>query len=181
MTQTLDVERRQHLVRLPRHLRHRVFLLLGVARFDGRPYTYYLDGRKESRASVCEEEDPPPARNFTGLLLSCRALYAETAALLYSANRFVISYSASGSLEPLRALSPTSLASITSLKIVLNESSCHPPFDSVCYPPPCCYDGIDQEPRGSRQRCAELHGSVHRRPLLDPTPGSDLVSAKLAA
>ena len=180
MTRTLDVERQQHLVRLPACLRHRIFLLLGVARFDGRPYTYYLDGRKESRVCVCEEEDPPPARNFTGLLLSCRALYAETAALLYSANRFIC-YSAHGSLQPLRALLPTSLASLTSLKIVLNESSCHQPVDSVDYPFGCCWDSLDQGPWASQKRCAELHGSLHRRPLLDPAPGSDSVSAKLAA
>jgi hypothetical protein len=83
-----------------------------------------LDGRKESR-SERSEFDPSPTRNFAGLLLSCRTLYTEVVALLYSANRFVIFFSHSGSLKPLRALSPTALASLTSLKIVLNESSCY--------------------------------------------------------
>ena len=59
---------------------------------------------------------------------------------MYSANRFVIFYSHHGSFEPLRVLSPTVLASLTSLKIVLNESSCHQPTDSMEYPPSCCFD-----------------------------------------
>ena len=165
------------LLRLPPHIRHRIYLVVGVARFDGHPYTYHLDGRKESR-SERSEFDPPPARNFAGLLLSCRTLYAETAALLYSANRFVIFYSHHGSLEPLRVLSPAALASLTSLKIVLNESSCHQPTDSHNYPPTCCCgdrtcaDGSD---------CAnEFHCHLHRRPLLDPTLDLDSTSAKLA-
>jgi hypothetical protein len=54
----------------------------------------------------------------------------EVAGRLYSANRFVIFYSRQGSLEPLRALSATSLAALTSLKLVLRESSCHQPTDS---------------------------------------------------
>jgi hypothetical protein len=121
------------LLRLPPDIRHRIYLYTGVARFDGHACIYYLDGRKESRRER-SVFDPPPTRNFAGLLLSCRTLYTETATLLYSANRFVIFYTRPGSLTPLRALSPTTLASLTSLKIVLNESSCHQPTDSHNYP-----------------------------------------------
>ncbi|KAL2024325.1 hypothetical protein VTK56DRAFT_8807 [Thermocarpiscus australiensis] len=182
---TLDVEKRPHrpvsLLSLPPGLRHRIYLHTGVARCDGRPYTYYLDGRKESR-TVVSDFDPPPARDFAGLLLCCRALHAEAAALLYSANRFVVFYSHQGSLlEPLRALSPTSLASLTSLEIVLNESSCHQPTDSAFSPPSCCCDGREYEPWADSYRCAKYHGSLHRRPLLDPASDLDLTSAKLAA
>ncbi|KAK4043212.1 hypothetical protein C8A01DRAFT_13272 [Parachaetomium inaequale] len=181
MTWTPDVERPQPLLRLSCHLRHRILLHTGIARFDGRPYTYHLDGRKESRTFECPELDPPPTSNFAGLLLSCRALYAEAAALLYSANRFIIFYSTQRSLKPLRALSPTSLAFLTSLKIVLNESSCHQPVDSVNYPPGCCWDSVELELPASRDRCAKHHSSIHHRPLLDSAPGSDSSSAKLAA
>ncbi|KAK4149544.1 hypothetical protein C8A00DRAFT_46855 [Chaetomidium leptoderma] len=165
-------------VRLPASVRRRVYLYLGVARFDGRPYTYYLDGRKES------------PRNFAGVLLSCRALHTETAALLYSANRFIIFYSRQGSLEPLRALSPTTLASLTSLKIVLNESSCHHPTDSSESPSDCCYDASynhgpwrDGEFGRVSEHCAKHHGYLHRLPLLDPASqvGLDSMSANLAA
>ena len=73
------------LLSLPPHIRHHIYLCLGVARFDGHACVYCLDGRKESRRHR-SEFDRPPTRNFTGLLLSCRTLYTETAALLYSAN-----------------------------------------------------------------------------------------------
>ncbi|KAK3934499.1 hypothetical protein QBC46DRAFT_462585 [Diplogelasinospora grovesii] len=178
---TLEVEKQPprplSLVRLPPHLRHRIYLHTGVARFDGRPYTYYLDGRKESHSMVTDR-DPPPPGSLASLLLSCSQGWhgIVTTALLYSANRFVIFYSHQGSLEPLRALSPTSLASLTSLKIVLNESSCHQPTDSADYPPHCCCANREDE-----RWCAKYHGSQHRRPLLDPALGLDLTSAKLAA
>lgn len=170
------------LLRLPPHLRHRIYLHVGIARRDGRPYTYYLDGRKESRGIVTAF-DPPPTHNFTGLFQSCRALYTEAAALLYSANQFVI-HAYEASVEPLRSLSPTAIASLTSLKIVLNECSCHYPINSSQYPPVCCCDDVEDEPHPSsiRAYCAKYHKSVHRRPLLDPvSSGTDPTSPKLAA
>ncbi|KAL2151736.1 hypothetical protein VTH82DRAFT_6834 [Thermothelomyces myriococcoides] len=166
---------------LPPHLRHRIYLHIGIARRDGRPNTYYLDGRKEL-PGFASAFDPPPTRNFTGLLRSCRDLYTEVAALLYSANQFVI-HTGEASLEPLQALSPTAIASLTSLKIFLNECSCHHPVDSRDYPPLCCCDDIEHEPEpnGIRARCAQYHRSTHRRPLLDPvSPGPDSTSPKLA-
>ncbi|KAK4132153.1 hypothetical protein BT67DRAFT_451231 [Trichocladium antarcticum] len=177
----LDAENptwRLNLVHLPPHIRRRIYLHIGVARFDRHPYTYYLDGRKESRRQM-SEFDPPPAGNFAGLLRTCRTLYAETTTLLYSANRFVIFYSTQGSLEPLRALSQTALAALTSLKIILNESSCHHPTDSRGYPPSCCVGGRQWT---AISHCARYHGEVHRRPLLDPSLDLHLhlTSAKLA-
>ncbi len=156
------------LLGLPPHLRHRIYLHIGIARRDGCPYTYYLDGRKESRGIV-SAFDPPPTRNFAGLLQSCRDLYTEAAALLYSTNQFVI-HAYNASLEHLQALSSTAIASLTSLKIVLNECSCHYPVNSHNYPPLCCYDGVvyGQSTNSIRAQCAKYHGSMHRRPLLDP-------------
>ena len=161
------------LLGLPPHVRHRIYLHLGVARCDGLPFTYYLDGYsfKESRRRRRNPSphDPPPTRTFAGLLLSCRALYAEATALLYSANQFIIFYSGQASLGPLRALSTTALASLTSLKVVLNESSCHPPTEALHYPPPCCCDDLGDAPRvtSCSYHCSKHHGSRHRRPLLD--------------
>ncbi|KAK4155757.1 hypothetical protein C8A00DRAFT_41682 [Chaetomidium leptoderma] len=133
---------------------------------------------KETTRQAVRHQQPlsllPHTANSQLLLLSCRALYRETAALLYSANRFVISYLYQGSLglEPLCTLSPTSLASLTSLKVVLNESSCHLPIDSSSYPPGASPD---------RKYCAKYHGSLHRLPLLDPALGLHLIFAKLVA
>ena len=202
---TPDVEfenqppRSSSLLLLPPHIRRRVYLHAGVARFDGRPYTYYLDGRKENRKArsgktatagttssmlswmigrAPEAEEVRP--NFAGLLLSCRHLYTEAAALLYSANRFVIFYAQLGSLKPLRALSPTVLASLTSLKILLNESSCHQPTHSKEYPPLCCCDIERKWANASYCAAKFFEHDVHRRPLLDPSFNLDLTSAKLA-
>ncbi len=87
------------LLRLPPHLHHRIYLHIDIARRDERLYTYYLDGRKESRIIV-SAFDQPPTRNFAGLLQSYRDLYTEATALLYSTNQFVI-YADKASLEPL--------------------------------------------------------------------------------
>ncbi|KAH6847637.1 hypothetical protein B0I37DRAFT_148518 [Chaetomium sp. MPI-CAGE-AT-0009] len=186
---TEDLERQlvaqpSGLLSLSPYLRRHIYLYLGVASLDGHPYTHYLDGRKapspHNRVSS-SEYDPPPASNFMGLLRSCRSLYAETSALLYSAHRFVIFYSNPGSLGPLRAMSPTSIASLTSLKIVLNESSCHDPTDSWQRPPYCCSDGNVGGPWCGSFHCAGRHGDRHRRPLLDSTSDLDLGSAARVA
>ncbi|KAK4096152.1 hypothetical protein N658DRAFT_501924 [Parathielavia hyrcaniae] len=171
------------LLQLPPLLRHRMYLHIGLARRDECPYTYYLDDRRESRR-VVSAFDPPPPRNFAGLLRSCRDLYAEATALLYSTNQFVI-HAYQASLAPLHALSPTAIASLTSLKIILNECSCHYSVDSYEYPPRCCCEDVEHEPYPNisiRAQCTQHHGSVHRRPLLDSnSPSIDSSSSKLAA
>lgn len=176
VSETQPAMRAHSLVGLPPHLRRRIYLHTGVGRLDGYPYTYFLDGRSESgRTQPVPDFDPPPTRNFAGLLRCCRALYVETAALLYSANRFVIFYSRQGSFKHLRALSPTSLASLTSLKIVLNES-CHESTNPPYYPPYCWCDGHADEYWAANHHCAKYRGGQHRCPLLDPAPGSDLTA-----
>ncbi|KAH6853245.1 hypothetical protein B0I37DRAFT_358830 [Chaetomium sp. MPI-CAGE-AT-0009] len=107
----------------------------------------------------------------------------ETAALFYSANRFVIFYSPGGSFKNLRLLSPKSLASLTSLKIVLNQS-CHEPIDTSQFPPYCWCTGHYVEPWSANHHCTKdinwpFHGGQrcggqHCRPLLDPAPSADL-------
>ena len=181
MTRDLHVSERQpavrthSLVNLPPHLRRRIYLHTGVARLDGHPYTYFLGGRRREsrRLQPASDFDPPPTRNFAGLLQSCRTLHVETAALLYSANQFVIFYSGQGSFKHLRALSPTSIASLTSLRIVLNESCreyTHPSDDSSS----CWCDGHVEDYWNAKHHCAKYRGGQHRRPLLDPAPGTDL-------
>ncbi|KAI1352603.1 hypothetical protein F5Y01DRAFT_92576 [Xylaria sp. FL0043] len=59
------------------------------------------------------------------LLRTCRLVYAEVSSLIYSANRFV-----THDLRPLRNLSPSSLSSLTSLKIQIH-----------CAPDRCLHHG----------------------------------------
>jgi hypothetical protein len=96
---------------------------LGPGKYDGEaPAVYDLN---------CQNCPEPPESliryplGFHGLLLSCRTIYAEAAALLYSSNWFIIRYHQRRSLESLRALTPHALAHLTNLKIVLNQVSCH--------------------------------------------------------
>ncbi|KAK3898480.1 hypothetical protein C8A05DRAFT_37929, partial [Staphylotrichum tortipilum] len=123
--------------------------------FDGHPYTYILGGRTESgRPRYVSDFDPPPTRDFAGLLRCCRALAVETAALLYSANRFVIFYSSRhDSFKRLRALSPTSIASLTNLKIVLNES-CPEPTDPSSHSH-CWCSGHTEDDWDANHHCAK--------------------------
>ncbi len=100
---------------------------------------------------------------FRGLLLSCRAIYAEASALLFSANQFVIHYrhGAQRSLQPLRNLTASSLAALASLKIVLNQSSCHhrqPDGDGLG----TCCRGTDARGYSS---CDSQHTTRHDSPL----------------
>jgi hypothetical protein len=87
---------------------------------------------------------------------------------LYSFNRFFIFYSHHGSFDRLRALSPTALASLTSLKIVLNES-CR---GSTCTWCDSYHDELthDDFQWAAKHHCAKKSGGQHRRPLLDSTP-----------
>ncbi|KAH6630435.1 hypothetical protein B0J18DRAFT_421164 [Chaetomium sp. MPI-SDFR-AT-0129] len=112
------------LLRLPPNIRRDIYLLIGVTSPDGEPLVYNLRGRKAA-------ESQPPT-DWYGLLLSCRAMYLEISALLYSANSFIIHYTIQRSLRPLRALTPASLAAITNLEVVIKES---PLFPSRNRPP----------------------------------------------
>ncbi len=93
----------------------------------------------------------------------------KVAALLYSANHFIIHYSTPGSLAPLLRLAPLSLQSLTSLKIVLNQASCHiqSSYDHVRK---CCSDEYTR----SYEYCAEFHHGEngHQTPLPSPDPAS---------
>jgi hypothetical protein len=84
--------------------------------------------------------------------------------------------------DRLRALSPTALASLTSLKIVLNDS-CR---GSTCTWCDSHHDELthDDYQWAAKHHCAKKSGGQHRRPLLDsaPRPEHDLAaftSAKL--
>ncbi|ROV96085.1 hypothetical protein VPNG_09166 [Cytospora leucostoma] len=83
-----------------------------------------------------------PRIGFYGLLSSCRVLYRELSRLLYATNRFTIRFSDRRSLEPLRNLRPPTCALLTSLKVILAETSCHSrgPTSSGdwVYGEPCC-------------------------------------------
>lgn len=105
------------LLLLPARVRRRIYLHLNtVPRNEdfNFPYVFNLQGKNE-REMV----------GFHGLLLSCRAVYKEMSTILYSENRFFIRYHENRCLLPLHKLTPSSIARITHLKIVLNNASCH--------------------------------------------------------
>ncbi|KAK4155310.1 hypothetical protein C8A00DRAFT_13636 [Chaetomidium leptoderma] len=155
------------LLRLPPSVRHRIYLFLGLASWNCYPNVFGLNGRRDPWIQF------PSC--WLGLLRSCRAIYADAAAFFYSANRFIVWYSNPGSLEPLRALTPWSIASLTSLKVVLNEASCHSPGVLLSYPLYCCEeDKVPDCPHPALlSECEVHHEGLHRPPLLSPAPNSN--------
>ncbi|KAK0664647.1 hypothetical protein QBC41DRAFT_376237 [Cercophora samala] len=138
------MEHTSPLLRLSSDIRRQIYEWVGLA--DYHPHFFRLNGQKT---------------DFFGLLISCKIIYREASTLLYSSNRFIIRYTTPRSLAPLRALTSRSLASLTSLRVILNEASCHHPEDgnhSYCchllrvYP----YDGMTY--------CAHAHGDLHQAP-----------------
>ncbi|KAH8899742.1 hypothetical protein GQ53DRAFT_602156, partial [Thozetella sp. PMI_491] len=119
------------ILRLPPSIRRSIYLFVGLAQWYDFDRIYDLDGNNNKL-------DSGPIQ-FHGLLLSCRTIYAEASALLYSSNRFVIRYRQRSSLLALRTLSATSLASLRHVKIVLNETSCHQKQSEEAYGH-CCDD-----------------------------------------
>ena len=147
------------LLRLPPPLRRRIYDFVGTASSSStNPDKFDLH---------CRPVDPPglSASAFHGLLLSCRTIYAEAAAIVYSRNLFILRYDPAHPepLRPLHALTPTALASLTSLTIILNQASCHQSKDAdYGY---CCVEGRDKDRSGLAQ-CKLYHGDSHQLPLL---------------
>ncbi len=153
------------LLRLPPSIRQRIYRFVGLASWNGSPYIFNLQGPDPDSESFWAEEEPSPS-TFHGLLLSCRHIYAEAAALLYSTNRFVLHYTAPGSLKPLLALTAPVISSLAHLKVVLNETSCHH-RDLAYYELDCCvFDTLS---------CSEPHH--HHQPQL-LSSASDLADDK---
>jgi hypothetical protein len=149
-------------------VRRRIYRFVGVASWDHlEPHKFDLHGRA---TRVTEQ---PKASTFHGLLLSCRVIYAEAAALLYSANRFVLHYAHNGPepLAPLFALTAASLASLTNLTIVLNQASCHQHFGFGGYYSSCCLERSYAGPGlVASWLCERHHAGGHHLPLLAPSP-----------
>lgn len=112
------------ILRLTPEVRHWIYLDAGLGQKEyydhSAPHIYELGDPRN-----LEPVHPRRRTGFHGLLLSCRTIYLEASALLYSENRFIVRYQPFRTLSSLRALSPHALASLTDLKIVLNQASCH--------------------------------------------------------
>ncbi|KAK4044117.1 hypothetical protein C8A01DRAFT_43049 [Parachaetomium inaequale] len=126
------------LLRLSPPIRRRIYLHLGVARWDGFPLLFDLDGPVDRSTQVA----------FRGLLLSCRLLYGEASTLLHMRGH---GNNVEPSLQPLRNLTASSLASMASLKIEEAGGEC---CDDTRY-------------NGSRDAgyCQKHHTTHHDRPL----------------
>lgn len=148
------------LLRLPPRLRRRIYFWAGLAPLncEGIPFPLDLHGDFDT-----------PSLGFYGLLLSCRAIYTEASALLYSLNRFIIGMPSNGpyamyrppctGLAPLRALTTSSLASLRHLTIIISEASCHPRKNGPHFGQCCDYVGsrLDLPPDGCRRHDDVTH------------------------
>lgn len=131
------------ILRLSPAIRHRIYLEIPMGRWEQydniNHHVYNLGDQYEVRApntgfQLMSEERP--RRFFHGLLVSCRTIYTEASALLYSSHWFHFRHKAAHSFAPLRALRPASIASLANLSVILNECSCHVIDDGAR----CCDD-----------------------------------------
>ena len=163
------------LLRLTPDIRLRLYRYLGLASWNGRPYHFDLRGGRADcrRYAGC----PPVPIDFHGLLISCRTIYAEAAALLYSANSFVVHHYAPAQLpglHSLSALTEASLRSLSQLKIVVNEAACHNRVTENDYSDSCCCQGRDDHDWSDSLWCRQKHCDIHQAPLLsDGTTSAD--------
>ncbi|KAH6623368.1 hypothetical protein F5144DRAFT_595550 [Chaetomium tenue] len=184
-------------LRLPPHIRQRIYRYLGLESWDGRPYTFYLHAGhlKRGYSSSMSRHPPPDPDSYHGLLLSCRAIHTETTTLLYSANHFVLYYfepaenpdyfTSFRPLHTLHALTESSLHSLSNLKIVLNEAACHQLPLPLYYEGSCCVDGRGNPEPNNRHdpkfllnadfflRSEPRHRGPHRLPLPNSTSVED--------
>jgi hypothetical protein len=154
------------LLRLSPPVRCRIYIFLGLGSFvKDHPYEINLHNGNIRRS-------PLKPGTFHGLLLSYRAIYAETAALLYSANRFILRCDPAypDPFRPLHALTTTALAALTSLTIILNQASCHHEDGNYHW---CCLEGHELNPPwGAFWGCRTFHRDSHQLPLLTRPPRS---------
>ncbi|KAK0670251.1 hypothetical protein QBC41DRAFT_318422 [Cercophora samala] len=114
------------ILRLSPDIRRRVYLYVGLAPWDpAERHIFNLHGDNEV---VDESDDSSNPLQFYGLLLSCRVIYQEAAVLLYSANSFIIYLE--DDFDRLLALTTTATSSLTHLKIIVNQNSCHHKYTS---------------------------------------------------
>jgi hypothetical protein len=163
------------LLRLSPGVRRRIYRFVGLASWDRlEPHQIDLHRRRRPTNAV-------KPSSFHGLLLSCRLIYAEAAALIYLSSQFVLHYVHNHGhpepLAPLQALTTTSLASLTSLTIVLNQTSCfhhsgH--YGSYIF---CCLGGYHTGRDSSGlDYCQKDHPDAHHLPLLAGAPTSSALN-----
>ncbi|KAH6612961.1 hypothetical protein B0J18DRAFT_447421 [Chaetomium sp. MPI-SDFR-AT-0129] len=148
MSPLQDVQSASLFLRLPRVIRHTIYCFMGVASVGNTPYIFDLHDF-----------------DFHGLLVSCRQIHIEVAALLYSANFFVLHFGDTRSFAPLYALSPLALSSLTGLKVVLHQTSCHQRVRDWGHCD-CC---VDIRLGSFSSICHTGHNQL---PLLSPAPPS---------
>ncbi|KAH6840585.1 hypothetical protein B0I37DRAFT_437911 [Chaetomium sp. MPI-CAGE-AT-0009] len=173
------------LLRLSQGTRHRIYRYLGLASWDGHPYRFCLQGGRIWRSNRDSFSYAPNPTFFHGLLLCCRDIYVEAAALLYSTNLFILHYSdlnpprRAGAQPPLQALydlTPSALLSLSHLKIVINESACHQPvindYQTCCLQGHKDYALLDISCRSCRKSNRWHDAHNHQLPLLS-LPSTD--------
>ncbi|KAH6846955.1 hypothetical protein B0I37DRAFT_373964 [Chaetomium sp. MPI-CAGE-AT-0009] len=176
------------ILRLNPEFRHRIYLDVGLGQTPCHEWTYpevYHLGRPSQLDEVDPrtEEDPGPEA-FHGLLLSCRTIYLEASALLYSENWFIIHYQPRRSLSSLRALTPHALASLTNLKIVLNQAACHAPNSGDWGDGACCERVWSYKPGQDKSKEADpklLHGCLNAHDHDSALDGSSKLAEEVLA
>lgn len=145
---------------------------------DAKPSLYNLGEKHYIKDYDMSEQEELFRWGIYGLLVSCRTIHDEAAALLYSSCWFIVRYETTASLAPLRSLTPVAIASLTHLRIILNQSSCHcRESQRQEHADGCCdqrgvfdvyYQLLDEDPGWWAcfdKQCRERHQDKHSPPL----------------
>ncbi|EAQ91883.1 predicted protein [Chaetomium globosum CBS 148.51] len=172
-THTSPTPSPSQLLRLTPEIRLRLYRYLGLATWNGQPYQF--DFRGGSADCKTYAGCPPDPIEFHGLLISCRTIYAEAAALLYSTNSFVVQHHAPAQLHGLHslgALTEASLRSLSQLKIVINEAACHNRVTENDYSEDrCCWHSREKYDWSDVLWCRNKHSDIHQAPFLSDGEG----------
>ncbi|KAK4142588.1 uncharacterized protein C8A04DRAFT_29866 [Dichotomopilus funicola] len=99
MSPLQDVQSASLFLRLPQVIRHTIYCFMGVASIGNTPYIFDL--HDFGRQFLFDNNDPSHLGDFHGLLVSCRQIHIEVAALLFSANFFVLHFGDTQYFAPL--------------------------------------------------------------------------------
>ncbi|KAK4140470.1 uncharacterized protein C8A04DRAFT_31965 [Dichotomopilus funicola] len=122
----MEAEALPPLLRLPTPVRGRVYRFLRFVTPVPHGSSYYDRYDIGLHCGMIGVGYPKP-KSLLGLLLSCRLIYNEVAALIYSHNRFNIRYHPTdpNPFGPLHSLPTTAIAALTHLTVTLNEACCY--------------------------------------------------------
>ncbi|KAL1841537.1 hypothetical protein VTJ49DRAFT_6966 [Mycothermus thermophilus] len=174
------------LLRLPPHLRNRIYVHLGIGPFPEKRLIFHLGPRRSKPLhrynGVTHHLPIPRLPDFIGLFQTCRTVHDESVALFYSSHTFVVWYEEPGSLAPLRNLTRVARAALARVKVVLCQASFHEGVGPFERPRQCCFRGLWGEAEDLECDGSSRHADPHGQPVLSlPADSEDAEACEARA